>query len=117
MKLRQLTDTLGASVHTCESRLDAVIDSVYAGDRISDMLAHASETTLVVTNLTGEQLVRVAQLMDIPAICLVQGTTPDPEMKRQAEKLHKVLLTSPFDLFETCGRIYQCLQESGAARP
>jgi len=52
---------------------DHVIDRVYAGDRISDLLAHASRQTLLVTNLSSALLVCAAELMDVPAVCLVGG--------------------------------------------
>ena len=32
------------------------VDRVYAGDRISDLLTHASQTTLLVTNLSSALL-------------------------------------------------------------
>jgi hypothetical protein len=59
------------------------VDRVYAaqygpvrGDRISDLLTHASQTTLLVTNLSSALLACVAELMDVPAICLVGGQDP-----------------------------------------
>ena len=34
--------------------------------------------TLLVTSLNNNQLIRVAELMDVPGICLVSGWTADP---------------------------------------
>jgi len=61
------------------------VDRVYAaqygraywpGDRISDLLEHASQTTLLVTNLSSALLACVAELVNVPAICLVGGQDP-----------------------------------------
>jgi len=114
MNLTSLTKKIGADILTGAANADTEIEHVYAGDRISDMLAQSTPRTLVVTNLTGAQLLRVAELMDIPAICLVGGVQPDPDMRAAAEGRGLVVLISPVDMFETCGRIYQALGRLGA---
>ena len=95
----------------------ALVERVYAGDRISDLLNHASETTLLVSNLAGAQLIRLADLMDVPAICLVGGLQPDAEFVSAAESHGMVVMVSPVGMFETCGRIYQCLLEAKRVGP
>ncbi|MCX5674940.1 MAG: DRTGG domain-containing protein [Planctomycetota bacterium] len=93
------------------------VDRVYAGDRISDLLTHASQTTLLVTNLSSALLVCVAELMDVPAICLVGGQDPTPEILAKARAQGMFLMVSSADLFETCGRVHRCWNDSrpGAA--
>ena len=54
-------------------RRSAQIAKIYAGDRVSDLLDQASDTTLLVTNLMSLQLIRLAELMDVPAVCFVNG--------------------------------------------
>jgi len=82
------------------------VDRVYAGDRISDLLECSSASTLIVTNLASRQLVELAALMDVPAVCLLSGAEPDPELARAAEASGTALLVSPHDMFETCGRLW-----------
>jgi hypothetical protein len=113
MLIRELAGRIGARIVTGEDRADAPIDAVCAGDRISDLLAQTCGTSLVVTNLVGSSLLRVAELMDIPAICLAGNTEPEPAMKEAAERQGIVLLVSPLDLFETCGRLYGVLKGGG----
>jgi len=110
MIIKELAESTCVRVSAQSGRLEACVERVYAGDRISDMLEQASDTTLVVTNLMGASLLRVAQLMDIPAVCLVNGKEPDPAMKEAAERQGTALLVSPFDMFETCGRLYAALR-------
>ena len=80
-------------------------------DRISDLLNAAGECVLLVTNLASAQLMRMAELLDVPAICLVNEQTPDDNMLRTAQEHATAILVSPAGLFETCGRLHRCLTE------
>jgi hypothetical protein len=117
MNLEDLARRIGAQVVTRGRAADVPIDRIYAGDRISDLLNQASESTLVVTNLAGPQLVRAAELMDVPAICLVGGRAPQAEMLAAAGAHGVLLMVSPADLFETCGRLYRCWTERERGGP
>ncbi|NQU23039.1 MAG: hypothetical protein HQ567_17310 [Candidatus Nealsonbacteria bacterium] len=76
MKLRDLIQSIEASIATSCPSQDIEIESIYAGDRISDLLSKGTAGTLLVTNLTGLQIVRVAELMDVPAFCLLNDVAP-----------------------------------------
>ncbi len=111
MKLEALADRIRAQVLTPGQHVNVDLEQVYAGDRISDLLNAAGDHVLLVTNLASTQLLRVAQLMDIPGICLVAGQEPDADMLAAARAHHTLLMVSSAGLFETCGRIHQCLSE------
>jgi hypothetical protein len=89
------------------------VDRVYAGDRISDLLTHASPRTLLVTNLPSALVACVAELMDVPAICLVGGQAITPEIIAKAKAQGMFLMVSSADLYETCGRVHRCWNDSG----
>jgi redox-sensing transcriptional repressor len=108
MKLDDLARRIGAKVLT-PGPADAKITRIYAGDRVSDLLNEASSTTLLVTNLANLQMVRVAELMEVPGICFVDGVEPDREVVELASRNHTMLMVSPVGVFETCGLIYQLL--------
>jgi redox-sensing transcriptional repressor len=108
MKLDDLARRIGARVLT-PGPADARITRIYAGDRVSDLLNEASSTTLLVTNLANLQMVRVAELMEVPGICFVDGVEPDQEVVELATRNHTMLMASPVGVFETCGLIYQFL--------
>ncbi len=116
MKLDTLAERIRAKVLTPGPGVNVELEQVYAGDRISDLLNAAGEHTLLVTNLASSQLVRVAELMDIPGICLVAGQVPDEEMLAAARAHKTLLMVSPVGLFETCGRIHQGLLEEQRSR-
>jgi hypothetical protein len=115
MNLTDLARKIGARVVTEGNGADHVLDHIYAGDRISDLLTHASRQTLLVTNLSSALLVCVAELMDVPAVCLVGGQPPAPEIVSAAKGHGMFLMISPADLFETCGRVYGCWHEARKA--
>jgi hypothetical protein len=117
MRLDDLAGRIEARILTDTAAAARPIEHVYAGDRISDLLSHASDTTLLVSNLSGAQLLRLAELMDVPAICLVGGLQPDAEFVSAAESHGTVVMASPAGMFETCGRIYQCLLEAKRVGP
>jgi hypothetical protein len=112
MTLNNLAWSIGAAILTNETKAASVeVDTVCAGDRISDLLNGASNATLVVTNLSNAALVHAAELVDVPGICLLNGDVPDPDMLKAASQHGTVLILSPVGMFETCGRLYRSLAE------
>jgi len=105
--LGALVASLGAQVLHAGSGLDRAVRAVFAGDRMSDLIGHAGEEALIVTNLEGAQLVRAAQLLDASAVLLVGAAMVRPETLAEAQQQGTALLVSPFGLYETCGRLYQ----------
>jgi len=115
--LDSLAKALGARILTADGGGPRAIERVYAGDRMSDLLNHASPTTLIATNLATAQLVRAVALLDGSAVCLLNAIVPGPELLRAAANSGTVLMVSPFDMFETCGRLYDCLRRERSASP
>jgi redox-sensing transcriptional repressor len=113
MKLEDLAQRIGARILTPISGSGAEVTRIYAGDRVSDLLNEASSTTLLVTNLANLQMVRVAELMEVPGICFVDGVSPEPEIIDLAAENGTLLMVSPVGVFETCGLIYALLAPDG----
>jgi len=113
MKLEELAQRIGARVLAPGAPGGTEVTKVYAGDRVSDLLNEASDKTLLVTNLANLQMVRVAELMDVPGICFVDGIDPEPDIIELARANNTVILVSPVGVFETCGLIFQILSENG----
>ena len=109
MKLEDLAADIGATVVTPGKPGGTSVARIYAGDRVSDLLNEASDKTLLVTNLASVQMLRVAELMDVPGICFVNGVEPDVEMVELARDNDTLLMVSPQGVFETCGLIYWAL--------
>lgn len=110
MTLAEMAAKIGAVLLTPMAG-QGPVRCVYAGDRISDLLTHAQEGTLLVSNLSGGQLIRLAELMDGVALCLVGGQMPDDAVIAAAQQHGTGVLVSPVGVYETCGRLYACLQD------
>jgi hypothetical protein len=116
MNIEDLAERIGAKIFSPQGEPAGdrkSVRSVYAGDRISELLNAASERTLLVTNLANHQLFRIAALMEVPGICLLNGVPVTEEMVSLAVGNGTAVLVSRADMFETCGRIYQCLVTEG----
>jgi redox-sensing transcriptional repressor len=113
MKLEDLAGLIGAHIVTPGAPGGTEIAKIYAGDRVSDLLNEASDKTLLVSNLASVQMLRVAELMDVPGICFVNGVEPDADVVALARENGTLLMVSPDGVFETCGRIYQHLSGNG----
>jgi redox-sensing transcriptional repressor len=109
MKLEDLALGIGATIVTPGKPGGTTVAKIYAGDRVSDLLNEASNETLLVSNLASVQMLRVAELMDVPGICFVNSAEPDAEMKQLAEENGTLLMVSRQGVFETCGLIYRHL--------
>ena len=109
MKLTELAERIGAQVLCAGRGGDVDAEQVYAGDRISDLLNAAGEHVLLVTNLASGQLVQMAELLDVPAICVVNGRGPEAAVVAAASGNGTLLMVCSASLFETCGRIHACL--------
>jgi len=113
MTLGEIADRIGATVAAAGASTGREVTKAFAGDRISDLLSHAGGETLLVTNLNGPQLLRMAEIMDVPGLCLVGGVAPERDVVEAAEANGVVLLVSPHGMYETCGRIYLALEAGG----
>jgi redox-sensing transcriptional repressor len=109
MGLQELAGRIGARVLTPHPENAGEVTRIYAGDRVSDLLSEASDKTLLVTNLANLQMVKVAELMEVPGICFVDGVDPGPEIVELAAEDGTLLMVSPLGVFETCGLIYRLL--------
>jgi redox-sensing transcriptional repressor len=117
VRLDELARRIGAQIVSGDSCPQRVVEKIYAGDRVSDLLNEASDRTLLVTNLMSLQMIRVAELMDVPAICFVNGVCPEPDIVAKADSTGTTLMVSPIGVFETCGLIYQSLAAAPATAP
>lgn len=111
LSLEQLAERIGARIIVPSVRGDTNVTKIYAGDRVSDLLHEASQKTLLVTKLANVQMVRVADLIDVPGICFVDDIDPSQEIIDLAQNNGTLLMVSPLGIFETCGLIFHHLSE------
>jgi hypothetical protein len=90
-------------------------DTVVASDRMSDLLEHATSTTLIITSLATSQVLDVAELMDAPAICITTGDSPPADFLGGALRCRVPVILSRLGPEETRRRVALLLQSSEGA--
>ena len=99
MNLKELAHMIDAQLHLGSGTGEAEIAGAYAADTMSDLIAHAAPDTLLVTSLDNNQLLRVAELMDVPGICIAAaGNTA----RRLSPGTGTALLLCRVGLEQTC---------------
>ncbi|NPV84854.1 MAG: hypothetical protein HPY45_02435 [Anaerolineae bacterium] len=76
-------------------------------DLMSDVLASIQPEAVLLTGLCNPQVVRTAQMADVAAIVLVRGKIPPEETIELATEECIPLISSPYGMFELCGRLFQ----------
>jgi hypothetical protein len=109
MKLEELIQAIDARVLQPGSKRGTEIARVFAGDKISALLEQGGPGTMLVTSLANTQLACVAELMDCPVLCLVDGAEPEPELLEAAARCNTAVVVCVLDMFETCGRLHRRL--------
>jgi len=116
MTIRELAKKVDAQLYLQSEEATAEVEAVYSASTMSDLIAHAATHTLLLTTLCSTQLIRVAELMDAPGLCLAHPAEPRPELLAAAARSGIPLMLSPYDLPETRRRLEDCLIGRGAAR-
>ena len=106
MKIRQIMALTGATVVCGNGREDHEVQCAFASDLMSDVLAFCSPGSLLLTGLTNIQIVRTAQMLDLPAVVFVRGKIPLEETVNLAKESGIPVLLSKYSLYEVCGRLY-----------
>ena len=101
MQLRDIVRELRLTVCSGESQLDRAVGGGYAGDLMSDVLAHAAAGNIWVTMQIHPTIVAIAVQKQIAAIIVSQGRKLDPETLQRALENEVVLLVSGQSSFET----------------
>ncbi len=107
MTLAELIDLVEGRLLTDERTLDRPLSGGYAADLMSDVLASSEPNAVLVTGLCTQQVIRTAHMADIAAVVVVRGKQPTPEMIDLAEQEHTPLISSPYGMFELCGRLHR----------
>jgi hypothetical protein len=73
---------------------------------MSDVLAFYSPGAMLITGLTNIQIVRTAQMLDIPGVMFVRGKTPPDDTIALASDSGIPLVITPMSMFQVCGLLY-----------
>lgn len=107
MTVREVAEILDAAVLCGEDNLDLEVHSACGSDMMSDVLAYVKNQAVLLTGLVNIQVVRTADMMDMPCIVFVRNKRPDADMIALAERKGMVLLSSSHRMFTACGLLWE----------
>ena len=107
MNLKEIIRVVEGTPLNPEVEMDIKIRGGYGADLMSDVLASSQPKAVLLTGLTNPQVVRTAQIAEFRAIIFVRGKQPQSETIDIATQEKMPLITSPFGMFELCGRLRQ----------
>jgi predicted transcriptional regulator len=107
MRLQEVVELIVGRVLTDEADLQAEVEGGCGADLMSDVLASIQPNAVLLTGLCNPQVVRTAQMADVAAIVFVRGKIPTPDMIDLANEEKIPLITTPYGMFELCGRLYK----------
>jgi predicted transcriptional regulator len=106
MKLSEVKEILKAEVISGEDNLDIEVSGGAASDLMSDLLRKPKEGSLLLTGLTSIQAVNTSVIGGMAAIVFVRGKKPDQAIVTHARR-HKIpILSTSYNMFASCGRLY-----------
>ena len=106
MKLSEIVEALDAKLLTGEDKLDKDITRCGASDLMSDVLAAVSEDCILLTGLTTVQVIRTAMVAGVGAVVFVRKKQPPQEVIEMATAQGLPLISSPYSMFVSCGRLH-----------
>ncbi len=106
MKLAEIRRLLECDVIYGEHLLETDVETCFAADMMSDVLAFSRAGALLVTGLASLQSVHTADLADLKAILYIQDKRPDGPVVDVARQKGIPLLTTRRYMFEACGLLF-----------
>jgi len=103
--LKHITKALHLAVRSGEELLDRTVTGGYAGDLLSDVLAHARKGQVWVTLQTHVNVVAVASAKELCGIIIVNGRTPEEGTLQKAEQEHIPILVSSLSAYDLVGQL------------
>lgn len=105
MKLSEVKEILKATVIVGDDKLDMEILNGAGTDLMSDLLSGPTSGVLLLSGLNNVQTIRTSVIAGVSALVLVRGKKPDREMVEQARMHGLPILSTPFTMFTSCGRL------------
>ncbi len=106
MKIFEVRDILKAEVLFGETHLDETIVAAGGADLMDDVLAAAAKSSVLLTGLTTEQVLRTAKIAGVGCIVFVRGKRPSERVLAMAKTFDMPALLTRYSLFVAAGRLY-----------
>jgi predicted transcriptional regulator len=110
MKAKKIVELINGKVLAGENLLDEVdIKKAFAADLMSDVLAMVTSNerdVVLITGITNSQIVRTAEILDIPMIIVCRGKVVPKEVIELSKEKGIILVSTDKIVFEVSGILY-----------
>ncbi|HUU38860.1 MAG TPA: DRTGG domain-containing protein [Candidatus Desulfaltia sp.] len=106
MKLAEIRDILECEVLTDDDDLSLEVHQVVASDGMSEILAFAKSSELMITGLTNIQSIRTADIAGVSAVIYCRGKRPDKKVVEFARQKRIPVMVTKMVMFDICGILY-----------
>ncbi|MDR2130748.1 MAG: hypothetical protein LBP56_06235 [Odoribacteraceae bacterium] len=106
MTLQEIINRVGAEVVLDNHQQEREVKYAFAADLMSDVLRLDASEVILITGLANPQVIRTAEMSDIPLILFVRGKGVTPEMIALAQESNISLLRCKQSMFKACGELY-----------
>jgi predicted transcriptional regulator len=110
MRVRELTESLKATVITGQAGLDKDANGAYVCDLLSWVMSHANKGNVWITVQTHLNIVAVALLTEISCIIVPEGIKVEEETIIKAVEEGIPILSSSLNSYELSFRIYDLIK-------
>lgn len=110
MKVDEVAKLIDGIILSGKNILDKIdVKTAFAADLMSDVLAYVESNNndvILITGITNPQIVRTAEMLDIPVIIVARGKTVSKETIKLADEKGIIIISTKNIVFTTSGILY-----------
>ncbi|HQJ57411.1 MAG TPA: DRTGG domain-containing protein [Caldisericia bacterium] len=110
MKVDEVAKLIDGIILSGKNLLDKIdVKTAFAADLMSDVLAYVesdNNDVILITGITNPQIVRTAEMLDIPVIIVARGKTVPKETIKLADEKGIIIISTKNIVFTTSGILY-----------
>lgn len=107
MTLKEISKLLNATVINNSTDMELDIESACSADMMSTVMYYHTANSLLITGLAQTSVIRTAEMAGIKAIVFVLDKKPDENLKELARLKNIPLLSTPFCMYTSSGKLYE----------
>lgn len=110
MKADEVARLIDGVILSGKHLIDKVdVKTAFAADLMSDVLAYVeslNNDVILITGITNPQIVRTAEMLDIPVIIVARGKSVPKETIKLADEKGIIIISTKHIVFTTSGLLY-----------
>ncbi|MEA3317658.1 MAG: hypothetical protein U9R54_06840 [Bacteroidota bacterium] len=106
MKIEDVVHSINGVVVSGTEFLSKSLDKGFASDLMSDVLTLDDDNVILITGLSNTQVVRTAEMSDIPCVVVARNKKVTQQMIDLANDCEIVLIKSSCSVYKVVGELY-----------